>query len=89
MMMLAPVNYLAIFLRDPMYLLGFPGSSVLKNPPGNAGDTGDVGSIPGSGRPHGVGNDNPLHNCCLENIMDRGARQVTVHGVAKSQTGYT
>ena len=83
MMMFAPLNYLAIFLRDSMYLLGFPGSSVLKNPPGNAGDTGDVGSIPGSGRPYGVGNDNPLQNCCMENIMDREARQVTVMGLQK------
>ena len=40
--------------------LGFPGGSVVKNPPANAGDTGDVGSICGSGRSLGGGNGNPL-----------------------------
>ena len=44
------------------------------------------GSIPGSGRSPGEGNGNPLHYSCLENPMDRGAWQATVHGVAKSQT---
>ena len=39
---------------------------MVKNPPANAGDTGDVGSIPGSGRCPGVGNDNPLQYSCLE-----------------------
>ena len=52
---------------------GFPGSSVAKNPPAKAGDTGDVGSVPGSGRSHGGGNGNPLQYSCLENSMDRGA----------------
>ena len=52
----------------------------------NAGDIRDVGSIPGSGRSLGVGNGNPLQYSCLENPMDRGAWQATVHGVAKSQT---
>ena len=46
----------------------------------------DGGFIPGSRRPPGVGNGNPLQYSCLENPMDRGAWQVTVHGVAKSQT---
>ena len=63
---------------------GFPGGSVVKNPPANAGD---VGLIPGSGRSPGEGNGHPLQCSGLENPMDRGARQVTVHGVAKSQTG--
>ena len=40
--------------------LGFPGGSVVNNPPANVRDTGDVGSIPGLGRSRGVGNDNPL-----------------------------
>ena len=53
-------------------LLGFPGGSVVKNLPANAGDTGDVGSILGSGRSPG-GNGNPLHYSCLENPIDRGA----------------
>ena len=49
-----------------------PGGTVVKNPhanAGDAGDAGDTGSIPGSGRSHGVGNDNPLHYSCLENPM--------------------
>ena len=47
---------------------------------------GDLGSIPGSGRSSGEGNDNPLQYTCLENPMDRGAWRATVHGVAKSRT---
>jgi len=49
---------------------GFPGGSVVKNPPANAVD---LGSIPGSGRSPGEGNGNPLQYSCLENPMDRGA----------------
>ena len=45
--------------------------SVVKNPPANAGDTGDVGLIPGRGRSPGGGNDNPLQYSCLENPMDK------------------
>ena len=63
--------------------LGFPGGSAVKNLPANAGD---VGSIPGSGRSPGEGNDYPLHYSCLENSMDIGAWRATVHGVSKSQT---
>ena len=47
--------------------MGFPGSTVIKNPPANAGDTGDVGLIPGLGRCPGEGNGNPLQYSCLEN----------------------
>ena len=65
---------------------GFPGGTVVKNLPVNAGDIGDVGSIPGLGRSPGEGNDYPLHYSCLENFMDRGAWQATVHEVAKSRT---
>ena len=50
--------------------MGFPGGSVVKNPPANAGDT---GLIPGSGRSPGGGNGNLLQDSCLENPMDRGA----------------
>ena len=64
----------------------FPGVAVVKNQPANAGDTRDVGSIPGSGKSPGGGNDNPLQYSCLENPMDRGTWQATVHRVAKSQT---
>ena len=46
---------------------------VEKNPPANAGDPGDAGSIPGSGRSPGEGNGNPLQYSCLDNPMDRGA----------------
>ena len=52
---------------------GFPGSSVVKNLPANAGAAVNSGSIPGSGRYPGGGNGNPLHYSCLENSMDRGA----------------
>ena len=49
----------------------------------NAGDTGDAGSIPVSGRSPGEGNSNPLHYSCLENPMDKEAWQATVHGVTR------
>ena len=55
----------------------------VKNPPANAGDLRDVGSIPESGRSPGVGNDKPPQYSCPENSMDSGAWRVTVHGVAK------
>ena len=54
-----------------------------KNPPANAGDAGDLGSISGSGTSPGKGNGNPLQDSFLRNPMDRGAWQATVHGVAK------
>ena len=56
---------------------------VVKNPPANAGDIGDVNSIPGSGRSPGSGHGNPLYYSCLENPMDRGDWQATFHGVAE------
>ena len=55
-------------------------TSVVKNPPANAGD---AGSVPGSGRSPGEGNANPLQYSCLENPMDRGAWQATVYWVTK------
>ena len=57
-----------------------------KNPPANAGDMRDMGLIPGSGRSPGGGNENPLQYSCLENPMDRGVWQATVHRVTKSRT---
>ena len=66
--------------------MGFPGSSVVKNPPANAEDAGDGGSIPRWERSPGEGNSNPLQCFCLENSMARGACWVTVHQVAESQT---
>ena len=58
----------------------FPGGSVVKNPPVMQEMQ---GSIPGSGRSPGEGNDNPLQYSSLENPMDREAWQATVHGVTK------
>ena len=63
--------------------MGFPSSTVAKDPPENAGDS---GSIPRSGRSPGVGNGNPLQHSCLENPMDRGAWRAAVHGVAELET---
>ena len=59
---------------------------VVKNLPANAGDIRNVSLIPGSGRSPGGGHVNPLQYSCLENPMDRGAWQTTVHRVQKSQT---
>ena len=66
--------------------MGFPCGSVVKNPPANAGDTGDVGSIPRSGRSPGGGHGNPLQYSCPENPMDKGAWWAAVHRVTKSWT---
>ena len=65
---------------------GFPGGSVVKNPLPSAGDAGDTGSTPGSGRSPGVGNGNPCQYPCLENFMDKGVWQAAIHEVAKSWT---
>ena len=64
----------------------FSGGSVDKESACHAGDTGDVGSIPGLGRSHGEGNGNFLQDSCLENPMGRGAWQATAQRVAKSRT---
>jgi len=53
--------------------MGFPGDSVVKSLPANAGDAGDVSSVPGLGRSPGEGNGNPLQCSCLGNPMVRGA----------------
>ena len=60
---------------------------VVKNPPANSGDITDAAVILGSGRSPGEGNGYPLQFSCLENYMDRGVWWITVHGVAKNQTG--
>ena len=57
---------------------------MVKNPPANTGDTGNLGSIPELGRPPGGGNGNPLQYSFLGNPMDGGEWQTIVHGVAKS-----
>ena len=61
-------------------------SQVMKNPPANAGDIRDAGSVPGLGRSPGGGKNNPLQYSCLENPIDRGIWQAIVHGAAKSRT---
>ena len=72
------INY-----QSEAFLLSFPGGSDGKV---SACNVGDPGSIPGLGRSPGGGNGNPLQYSCLENPMDGGAWQATVHGVAKSRT---
>ena len=62
------------------YKRGFPGGSVVKNLPANAGDS---GSIPVPGKPPEEGNGNPLQYSYLENTTDRGAWWATVHGATK------
>ena len=59
---------------------------VVKNPPVNVEDIRDMGLIIGSGRSPGGGNGNPFQYSFLENPMDRGAWQATVHGVTESDT---
>ena len=63
--------------------IDFPGGSVVRDPPANAGN---VGLIPGSRRYPGEGIGYLLQYSCLGNLMDRGAWWATVHGVTKSQT---
>ena len=80
------LDHVAAFLnkKDLSLVKGLPDSSVGKESACHSGDTEDAGSIPGSGRSPGVGNDNPLQYFCLGNPMDRGTWQATVHRVAKS-----
>ena len=75
------------FLTNPVLNWASQVALVVRSPPANAGDVRDAGLIPGSGRSPGEGHGNPLQYSCLENPMDRGAWQATVHRVAKSQTG--
>jgi len=63
-----------------------PVALVVKNPPADAGDIRDAGSIHGSERSPGGGHGNPLQYSCLENPMDRGAWRAILHRVTKSQT---
>ena len=63
--------------------MSFPGGSNGKESACNAGD---LGLIPGLGRPQGEGNGYPLQYSCLENSKDRGVWWATVHGVTKSWT---
>ena len=72
--------------RYPQTDIGFPGGTVVKNLPANAGDTKDSGLIPGSQRSRGLGKGNPLQYSCLENSMSRRAWWTTVHGIKNSWT---
>ena len=65
-------------------LRGFPGDSVVKNPPANSGNVRDADLIHWSGRSPGEGNGSPFQYSCLENPMDRGAWWATVHGMAEA-----
>ena len=75
------ILYVYIYIYTHM---GFPGDSVVRNLPANAGDAGDVSSVPGLGRSPGEGNGNPLQYSCLGNPMARGAWWATVQGITKS-----
>ena len=75
-----------MYLIHLTYQTSWASQAVLKNLLTNARDTRDGGSIPGSGRTPGGGNDNRLQYSCLENSMDRGAWWAAVHGVEKSRT---
>ena len=74
--------YMVFYFKHQNYstMKGFPGGSVVKNLPDNAGD---VGFIPGLGRSPGEGNGNPLQYSCLGNPMDRGVWWAAVYGVTK------
>ena len=72
------INYISV--------RGFTDGTVVKNLPAGAGDAREVDLIPWSGRSLGAGTGNPLQYSCLENSVDRGAWQTTVHEVAKSPT---
>ena len=64
--------------------MDFLRGAVVENPPASAGEAGDMGLAPGSGRSLRGRNGNPLWYSCLENPMDSGAWGATVHGLAKS-----
>ena len=75
-----------LYLLSPVFYWSSQVVLVEKNQPANAGDIGDVGSIPGSGRSPGEGNGNLLQYSCLENSMNREAWWATVYWVEKSWT---
>ena len=79
-------EYTSLVLSHPVCdTLGFPGSSVVKNPPANAAD---MGSIPGLGRSPGERNGNPLQCSCLRNPMDMGLQRVGRDLATKQQLQY-
>ena len=74
---------MALVVKNPP---AFPGGSAVKLLAANAGDSGDMGLIPGLGRSPGRGHRDPFQCSCLENPMDKEAWQATVHRVTQSQT---
>ena len=76
-----PVSGFGAHMDNPE---NFPGGAMVKNPPANAGDMRDTGSIPGSERSPRGGNGNPLQDSCLDNPMDRRAWRATIQRVTKS-----
>ena len=69
-----------------LYIMGFPGGTGVKNLSANAGDSRNLGLIPGLGISPGEGNGNPLQYTCLKNPMDRGAWWAAVHDLTKTWT---
>ena len=76
-------NLKRIYIYTHTHIWGFPGGTVVKHPPDNAGDAKDMGLIPEWGRSPGRGSDNPLQYSWLKNSMDRGAWRATVHGAQR------
>ena len=76
----------SIFLSQDCFERALQVLLVVENPLANAGDIRDMSLIPGLGRSPGEENSSTFHYSCLENPMDRGAWQTTVHGVARSRT---
>ena len=72
---------------SPYIEQGFPDGSADKESTCNAGDTGDMGLISGSGRSSGGRHGNPFQHSCLENPMNREAWQATIQRVSKNQAG--
>ena len=60
----------------------------VKNPPANAGDARDAGSIPGLGRSPRVGNGTPLQYSCLENTMNRGEETGGLQAIGLQSIGH-
>ena len=72
-----------IYVYIVQVYVGFPGGTMVKNPPAHARES---SSGPGLGRSPGEGNGNPLQYSCLGNPMDRGPWWPTVHGVTELDT---
>ena len=70
-------NFLVEYIKSICVCWASQVGILVKNPPANAGDLRDEGSIPGLGRCSGGGHGHSLHYSCLENLMDRGAWLVT------------